>query len=157
METTCLDTTSGQLAVTIDGDAVVGLRWRRRPARTALVPVPSALAQEAVRQLTAYFDRRLTDFDLPVRLDGTDFDLAVWREMRLIPYGQTRTYGDLAAAIGGIARAVGTACGRNPVPVIVPCHRVVAGNGSLGGFSGGRGRETKSILLDLERQQGRLF
>ena len=70
--------------------------------------------------------------------------------MCAIPYGEVRTYGDLAREIGGMARAVGTACGRNPIPIVIPCHRVVGGNGRLTGFSGGEGVETKRALLQLE-------
>lgn len=77
--------------------------------------------------------------------------------MRAIPHGETRSYGDLAARTDGIARAVGTACGRNPIPIVVPCHRVVGTGGRLVGFSGGRGVETKAWLLDFERGQARLF
>ena len=95
---------------------------------------------EAVSQLEAYFAGRLRAFRLPVLLRGTAFQLAVWNAMRGIPYGQTRTYADMAAAAGrrtGASRAAGAACGANPVAIVVPCHRVVGTGGSLTGFGGG--------------------
>lgn len=108
------------------------------------------LLAAAARQLAAYFDRRLRDFDLPLAPSGSDFDQAVWREMCRIPYGETLTYGDVARRVGGDARSVGGACGRNPIPIIIPCHRIVAGGGRSGGYSGRGGVETKSFLLALE-------
>lgn len=116
------------------------------------------VSRETSRQLKAYFAGELTEFDLPIRFErGTEFERAVWQAMLEIPYGETRTYGDLAHATQAIARAVGTACGRNPIPIVVPCHRVVGAGGTLVGFSGGKGVETKSWLLDFERGQDRLF
>jgi methylated-DNA-[protein]-cysteine S-methyltransferase len=108
------------------------------------------LLQNAAQQLRAYFAGKLQLFDLPLAPQGSDFYLAVWREMLAIPYGRTRSYGDLAKATGGIARAVGTACGANPIPIFIPCHRVLAADRQLGGFSGGKGPETKAYLLRLE-------
>jgi methylated-DNA-[protein]-cysteine S-methyltransferase len=111
---------------------------------------------EAARQLAAYFAGRLTRFDLPLDPDGTPFQRAVWESLRAIPYGETRTYGELAHELGlggRAARAVGLANGRNPVPIVVPCHRVVGAGGRLTGYGGGLAR--KRALLDLE--QGALF
>jgi methylated-DNA-[protein]-cysteine S-methyltransferase len=104
----------------------------------------------AATQLVAYTKGQRRDFDLPLDLRGTDFQRAVWSQLLAIPYGATRTYGELAARLGrpGASRAVGLAAGRNPLPVIVPCHRLVA-TGGLGGFSAGLGR--KRVLLSLER------
>jgi methylated-DNA-[protein]-cysteine S-methyltransferase len=107
----------------------------------------------AAEQLDAYFAGTLTEFDLPLSVPkGTDFERAVWSEMARIPYGQTRTYGELAAAVGEggfeAARAVGTACNRNPLPIVVPCHRVVGAGRKLVGFGGGLHR--KRFLLELE-------
>ena len=103
----------------------------------------------AVRQLREYAAGERHEFDLPLDLHGTEFELAVWAELGRIPFGETRTYGDIARALGdaGASRAVGGANGRNPLPVVVPCHRVVAANG-LGGFSGGAG--IKERLLSHE-------
>jgi len=102
------------------------------------------------RQLDEYFAGTRTAFDVPVRLHGTEFQRAVWAQLCAIPFGSTISYGELARRVGnpGAARAVGSANGRNPIAVIVPCHRVIAGDGSLGGYGGGIARKT--TLLDLE-------
>lgn len=112
--------------------------------------VPTPLLAEAAAQLQAYFSRSLREFDLPVAPGGDPFDQAVWEEMRRIPYGGTATYGELGRRLGGDPRLVGVACSRNPIPVIIPCHRVVAREGRTGGYSGRGGVETKSFLLALE-------
>ncbi len=106
---------------------------------------------EAERQLCEYFDGQRTSFDVPVRLVGTRFQLDVWSALQRIPYGETRSYGSVATAVQrpGASRAVGLANGRNPVGIIVPCHRVIGANGSLTGYGGGLDR--KEFLLRLER------
>jgi methylated-DNA-[protein]-cysteine S-methyltransferase len=110
--------------------------------------------REAVIQLTAYFRRELTSFDLPLDLHGTDFQLTVWESLRRIPYGHVRTYAEIARDIGRpkATRAVGGANHENPVPIIVPCHRVVAASGKLGGFA--CGLDHKRLLLDIEQMTG---
>ncbi len=105
------------------------------------------LAAEAVRQLHAYLNDPAFAFDLPLRPAGTPFQRGVWAEIATIPSGQTRTYGQLARSLGNAPRAVGQACGANPYPVVVPCHRVVATGGGLGGFA----RERGGFLLDVKR------
>ena len=140
-----VETPTGPLMVREEAGAITRVTWARAGTES-----PTPLLREAERQLTDYFDGRLKAFDLPLRLDGTEFQRAVWAQMLAIPYGAYRTYGDLAAAVDGSARAVGTACGANPVPVIVPCHRVVGADGTMTGFSGGMGVETKQALLRLE-------
>jgi methylated-DNA-[protein]-cysteine S-methyltransferase len=105
----------------------------------------------ALAQLSGYFAGELTEFDLPLSIGtGSDFERAVWTELRAIPYAEMRTYGQIAIAVGDAtaARAVGVACNRNPLPVIVPCHRVVGAGGKLVGFGGGLHR--KRFLLELE-------
>ncbi len=106
---------------------------------------------DAITQLGAYFAGELTDFDLAYDLAGTEFQRRVWSALLTIPYGETRSYGQLAAQIGApsASRAVGLANGRNPISIIVPCHRVIGSNGSLTGYGGGVQR--KQALLDLER------
>jgi methylated-DNA-[protein]-cysteine S-methyltransferase len=101
-------------------------------------------------QIDEYFDGARTAFDVPMALEGTEFQRAVWDQLSAIPYGTTISYGELARRVGNprASRAVGSANGRNPIAVIVPCHRVIAGDGSLGGYGGGLDR--KSLLLDLE-------
>ena len=110
----------------------------------------SGVLAEAARQLTEYFAGTRRAFDLPLAPHGTSFRLKVWAAMQAIPYGQTRSYGDLARDLDSAPRAVGGACGANPIPLIIPCHRVVGARGALGGFSGGAGCDTKRQLLALE-------
>lgn len=111
---------------------------------------PSKLLLEAKRQLAAYFSGRLRCFDLPLAPGGSPFERRVWQLMAEIPYGETRSYGELADALAAGPRAVGQACGRNPLPILIPCHRVLAAGGALGGYSGGKGVDTKRRLLILE-------
>jgi methylated-DNA-[protein]-cysteine S-methyltransferase len=111
---------------------------------------------EAVRQLREYFAGRRRDFDLPLVLEGTDFQRKVWRKLQEIPYGETISYGELAKRVGNpkASRAVGSANGKNRIPIVIPCHRVIAGDGGLGGFGGGL--STKEKLLALEGKPGML-
>lgn len=132
----------GPISLTETAGVITALHWQPGPAPT------SPLLAEAIRQLTAYFDRRLTRFDLPLDF-GQGFAEKVRRAMAAIPYGQTRQYGDLAREIGAPAQAIGQACGANPVPVLIPCHRILAAKG-LGGFSAKGGVESKVFLLKLE-------
>ncbi len=114
-------------------------------------PPPNAgLLADAARQLTDYFAGARRDFELPLAPRGTPFRLRVWAALQAIPYGETRSYGDLARMLDTAPRAVGGACGANPIPLIVPCHRVTGAHGALGGFSGGAGCDTKRHLLALE-------
>jgi methylated-DNA-[protein]-cysteine S-methyltransferase len=109
--------------------------------------------KEVVRQLLAYFEGKLKEFELPLVLEGTEFQLRVWRNLQKIPYGETVSYGQLAKRIGSpdAARAVGLANGSNPIPIIIPCHRVIGSNGDLTGFGGGL--PIKKKLLALESRQ----
>ena len=140
--------------VAMDGSlcAVYMTDQRRRPADATFGwPEPDAFAHVRA-QLTEYFAGERSTFDLPMTLEGTAFQRQVWQALRQIPYGETRSYGDLAAALGrpSAARAVGLANGRNPLSIVVPCHRLVGADGSLTGYGGGLTR--KRYLLDLERQ-----
>lgn len=145
----CVASPVGPLTVFEDADAIVAVEFGRAPE-----PRGTPLLEEARRQLGAFFEGRLSDFHLPLNAAGTRFQQAVWRAIRDIPYACVRTYGDLAKKLGSSPRAVGGACGRNPIPIIVPCHRVVGTNQSLTGFSGGDGLDTKRALLQLERVPG---
>lgn len=140
-----VDTPLGPLTVLADGDAIVAINWE-----ICAEPRPSAVLEHAAEQLQAYFTRRRRGFDLSLAPTGSDFQRAVWKTMSAIPYGETRTYGDLARDIGSAPRAVGAACGRNPIPIIIPCHRVLGTGGKLTGYSGGKGLEAKSFLLRHE-------
>ena len=107
---------------------------------------------EACRQLTAYFERDLKEFDLPLAPVGSDFQQRVWEQLRGIEYGETASYGEIAARLGmtnAASRAVGLANGRNPIPIVIPCHRVIGANGTLTGYAGGI--ERKQSLLTLEQ------
>lgn len=125
--------------------AIVSLDWGWSPFQET-----TPLLEEAKRQLDLYFDGELTVFDLPVFPMGTKHQEKVWKAMQNIPYGETRTYGEIAKELGSSAQAVGTACGRNPLPILVPCHRIIASKGKLGGYSGDGGLYTKRALLVLE-------
>ncbi len=122
-----------------------------RPAAAAdLGPSSAALLAEAAGQLAEYFAGRRRDFDLPLAPAGSPFQRRAWAELGRIPYGATVSYGTLARRLGSAAQAVGQACGANPLPIVIPCHRVLAAGGALGGYSGDGGLETKCALLRLE-------
>ncbi len=132
----------GPLTLHENGGVITRLTWGNDPAHG------SDLLTQAVRQLGEYFAGLRTTFDLPLDF-GTGFQAQVRRAMAAIPYGETRTYGDLSKTIGAPAQAIGQACGANPIPILIPCHRVL-GRNSLGGFSAPGGVETKVALLKLE-------
>jgi methylated-DNA-[protein]-cysteine S-methyltransferase len=139
-----------RVGVRIDGDALTGIVYL--PPDTPLKTPEGTLAERAVRQIEQYRDDPDAVFDLPLAVEGSRFQRDVWRQISDIPRGRTRTYGELARRVGGEARAVGQACGDNPFPIVVPCHRVVAADG-LGGFShntGGYLIEAKKWLLKHE-------
>ena len=138
----------GPLLLIGDGDALTGLLMEGAP-RPGWSRDRAAFAEVAA-QLEAYFAGELTEFDVPLAPHGTDFQRRVWAALVEIPYGETRTYGDLAAALGmpNACRAVGAANGRNPIGVIIPCHRVIGSTGGLTGYGGGLRR--KRALLELE-------
>ncbi len=135
----------GDLSVSEENGVIVSLDWGwgRDQEKTPVL-------KEAIRQLNEYFDGRLKEFNLPLGPMGTQFQENVWSQMNEIPYGKVRTYADIAKRLKSSARAVGGACGRNPIPILIPCHRVVAANGGLGGYSGDGGLQTKTALLTLE-------
>ncbi len=143
----------GRLTLRGDAGSLTAIHFPGRLGRLGDDARDPAPFEGAVRQLDEYFAGERRAFDLSARLDGTDFERAVWRELLKVPYGETTSYGALARAIGqpGEARAVGTAVGRTPVPIVVPCHRVVGSDGALVGYGGGLDR--KRALLDLEAGQ----
>ena len=145
MQRLSLDSQFGRLTVSEDKGRIVALDWGGRAKGT-----PSPALLEAKRQLLEYFAGRRRTFDLPLAIDGTPTELRVWQVMAEIPYGETRSYGEIGRALGLSPRAVGRACGSNRLPIILPCHRVVGSDGTLGGYSGGEGAETKRRLLQLE-------
>jgi methylated-DNA-[protein]-cysteine S-methyltransferase len=133
------------------------LRGRRTRTPDAAWREDPAFFADVLRQLNAYFAGELRDFDIPLLFEGTDFQKKVWKNLTAIPYGETISYGQLAKKIGDpkAVRAVGAANGQNPIPIIVPCHRVIGSDGSLTGFGGGL--ENKRKLLELERGQRTLL
>lgn len=139
----------GDLAISEDNGKIVALDWGWGSDQDETL-----VLVRARDQLNAYFDGDLETFDLPLAPDGTAFQRKVWEAMQAIPFGDVKTYGAIAKEIGSAARAVGMACGANPIPVLIPCHRVVAGN-SLGGYSGEGGLGTKQHLLEHEGWTGR--
>jgi methylated-DNA-[protein]-cysteine S-methyltransferase len=133
----CVRAPFGTLGVSATDSHVTGIRYLS-PDVPSLAPKRNTIAFLACVQLQSYLDDPTFVFDMPLKLAGTRHQLAVWEAMQRIQPGQTRTYGELAQAIGSSARAVGGACGANPIPIVVPCHRVVGSGGALGGFMGAR-------------------
>lgn len=123
---------------------------RHRPPEETFGESDSGPFDETIRQLDAYFEGELREFDLPLYLDGTPFQRTVWAELQQIPYGETRSYGELAEILGkpGASRAVGLANGKNPVGIIVPCHRVIGASGSLTGYGGGLDRKQRLLAFE---------
>lgn len=146
-----VDTQFGRLGIEETDGAITRLIWNGHDEGA-----DSPLLREAAAQMRAYDDRRLERFDVPFRIAGSEFQRQVCEIMYAIPLGETLTYGDIAKQLGQPAQPVGQACGANPIPVIVPCHRVLAANG-LGGFSGDGGIETKVALLRHEGAAGLLI
>lgn len=134
----------GALTVSQEEEGLVAVDWGWSCSQQE-----TELLRQARAQLHAYFDRELEAFDLPLAPTGTAFRLRVWEALRRIPFGVTRTYGEVANDVGGCARAVGQANRNNPLPILIPCHRVVAKTG-LGGFTASGGTDTKRFLLDHE-------
>ncbi|RKF16069.1 methylated-DNA--[protein]-cysteine S-methyltransferase [Roseovarius spongiae] len=141
----------GRLTITARDGAITALDWGAADAEDSTPEL-----DEARRQLTAYFDGALTEFDLPLRVEGSGFQRDVCAQIAAIPFGETRSYGDIARALGAPAQAVGAGCGGNPIPIMIPCHRVLGATG-LGGFSGAGGVETKVWLLRHEGAAGLLI
>ncbi|WP_432833478.1 methylated-DNA--[protein]-cysteine S-methyltransferase [Dactylosporangium sp. CA-092794] len=138
------------LGVAVDDAGICRIRFGGAPPDRAVSP-PDEVLERATDELTRYFAGEAVTFTVPLSVPGgSPFERAVWRQLYVIPYAEMRTYGQIAAAVGepDAARAVGTACNRNPIPVIIPCHRVVGADGKLVGFGGGLWR--KKVLLELE-------
>ncbi|WP_373050208.1 methylated-DNA--[protein]-cysteine S-methyltransferase [Thalassovita aquimarina] len=145
-----VDTPTGAVTLTENDGAITRAEWGGAYADH------SPLLDDAARQLAEYFDGDRTEFDLTLRVLGSEFQERVCAAISAIPFGQTRTYGDLARELGVPAQAVGQGCGGNPIPILIPCHRVL-GSGGLGGFSGRGGVETKIWLLKHEGAAGLLI
>ncbi|MEP6481314.1 MAG: methylated-DNA--[protein]-cysteine S-methyltransferase [Rhodoglobus sp.] len=149
-----IDSPIGRIEITSDGDAITSLSIERAgdlPLRH-LPERSTGVLDRAVAQLGEYFAGARHDFDLPVTLQGTEFQRAVWARLREMPFGGVMSYGEIGSATGRATagRAVGGAVGANPIPIIVPCHRVLGADGRITGYSGGEGIPTKVWLLDHE-------
>ncbi len=142
-----VETPIGRIWVESDGELITRLSFDPLPVRRARIPL---VLQLAATSLNAYFDGKIKKIKLPIQQRGTRFQKMVWRSIGSIPFGKFKTYSQIASDIGGrsIARTVGNACGSNPIPIIVPCHRVIAANGLLTGYVGGLWR--KKWLLEHE-------
>jgi len=146
MDTVIIPSPIGAIHITADDTCIQRIDIGSGADATTETP----LLRKASAQLLEYFTGTFTGFDLPLGDPATPFQAQVRSAMIAIPFGETRSYGELATSIGGVPRAVGQACGANPIPIIVPCHRVLAAGGRIGGFSGGNGTPTKQKLLALE-------
>jgi len=148
MTTRWMDSPIGGLRLHSDGESITAIDF---DAEARGNEVEDPLLEQAEQQLCEYFDGTRTDFELPVAGGGTEFQRRVWAELVKIPYGETASYGEVARRLGmvtGASRAVGLANGSNPIPIVVPCHRVIGANGTLTGYAGGL--DKKRILLTLE-------
>jgi methylated-DNA-[protein]-cysteine S-methyltransferase len=150
MPSLVIDSPLGPLTILERDGAIVSVEFGDASRDDPSPDPPTPLLRRTAKQLAEYFARKRTAFDLPLAPRGSEFQRALWRLLEGIPYGEVRTYGQLAAELKSVPRAVGGACGANPIPIIIPCHRVVGGS-QLGGYSGGDGRATKERLLALER------
>ncbi|MBX2853649.1 MAG: methylated-DNA--[protein]-cysteine S-methyltransferase [Rhodobacteraceae bacterium] len=151
--TTCIESPLGLISICEDAGALTRLTW---PCSDEINLPATPLLRAAVEQLTAYFAGELTSFALPLKPKGSPFEQAVWAEMLAIPLGETRSYGEIAKALGSAAQPVGNACGANPIPILIPCHRILGASG-LGGFSASGGVEDKVWLLRHEGAAGLLI
>ncbi len=142
-----LESPFGQVSFMVENDRLARIQFEANPN---LLDEGDPLLDETARQLTAYFAGKLYKFDLPLAAPHSTFQARIRHCMIEIPYGRMRTYGEIAAELGSASQAVGQSCGSNPIPIVVPCHRVVASGGKLGGFSGGDGAPTKKKLLNHE-------
>lgn len=147
--TILLDTPVGRLAVATDGCAVLSIRIAKDRVQ-GVAQAETPVAMQTINELEEYFAGKRKELGIPIRMNGTAFQIRVWNELLKIPHGSVTTYGEIAARIGkpGAARAVGMACNRNPLLIVVPCHRVVGQNGSLTGYVAGT--DKKRMLLELE-------
>lgn len=157
-----IDSPLGKLTIVAQSSKLVAILWENdQPNRVRLGEMEQedndSTLLEAERQLQEYFQGKRQQFDLPLEFNGTEFQKQVWQALLQIPYGETRSYLDIATAIGNkkAVRAVGTANGRNPISIIAPCHRVIGASGALTGFAGGL--EAKALLLSLEQKAAGLF
>ena len=142
----------GEIKIAENGNSITNLYFQGENIPKDFIVQETALLKEAAEQLRSYLAGNRKNFTLPLALDGTDFMLSVWKALSVIPYGETRSYGEIARSVGRpkAARAVGLANNKNPIPLFIPCHRVIGANGKLVGYLGGL--HIKEQLLELEKQ-----
>lgn len=158
--TALIDSPVGPMKLVSDGAALVQVIFVDEPFDESARNDHDSVLDEAKSQLAAYFTGTRREFDLPLELSGTEFQLRVWEQLRGIPFGTTTSYGEIAARLGmrpGSSRAVGLANGANPIAVVVPCHRVIGANGTLIGYAGGLQRKRLLLALEAPTSQGDLF
>ncbi len=148
MNNQLLQTPIGWLNIVADKSAVIAIEFDADPAGSE---APNTISLQCCKQLEAYFNGDIQDFDVPLKMNGTDFQRQVWQALNNVPYGETCSYADIANRIGNpkAVRAVGAANGKNPIPIIVPCHRVIGSSGKLTGYAGGL--DLKVWLLEHEK------
>jgi len=150
------ETEIGKIMIAENGTAITNLYFRDEPDISDDVIIKETeLLKEAAKQLTEYFEGRRKSFDLPLAPTGTEFQMKCWKALQEIPYGETRTYGEIAEKIGNpkACRAVGLSNNRNPISIVIPCHRVIGANGKLVGYAGGL--NVKEYLLNLEKENAK--
>ncbi len=154
----------GELTLVARDDKLVAILWENdRPTRVKLGPMRDddqhPVLVETARQLREYFAGQRTDFALDIEFHGTEFQKRVWNALLTIPFGETRSYRDIAVQVGNhkATRAVGAANGRNPLPIILPCHRVIGTSGELTGFAGGKDKKAALLALESNARQPMLF
>ena len=153
MNKTVIDSQIGKIAIFAEDEKIIRLDLKTKEKADSAITEKVLLKAE--KQLSEYFSGERKTFDLEFEFSGTDFQKAVWNELLKIPFGKTKTYGEIAKTIGNpkASRAVGSACGKNPIAIIVPCHRVLGADGKTGGFA--FGTETKEWLLGHEKNERR--
>lgn len=143
-----IDSPVGKILISEENSMIVGLSFC--DSNPAVPCCETPVLTEAKKQISEYFDCKRKEFSLPVRLSGSEYCLSVWKALQNIPYGSTKCYSEIAALTGNpnSARAVGTACHRNPIAIIIPCHRVIGKNGQITGFAGGLSVKEQLLLLE---------
>lgn len=148
----CYDTKIGRIEIEENGEAITKINFARKDIEEYIDKKETLLLKEAIKQLNEYLEGKRNLFDLPLAPEGTEFQKKVWNALKEIPFGQTKSYGEIAKIIGNekASRAVGMANNKNPIMIVVPCHRVIGANGKLVGYAGGI--EVKEMLLKLEKE-----
>ncbi|OOM71635.1 methylated-DNA--protein-cysteine methyltransferase [Clostridium puniceum] len=148
----CYETKIGRLKIEENGEAITKIDFVKKEIEEDIEKKETLLLKEAIKQLNEYLEGKCNLFDLPLEPEGTEFQKKVWNALKEIPFGETKSYGEIAKIIGNekASRAVGMANNKNPIMIVIPCHRVIGANGKLVGYAGGI--EVKKMLLNLEKK-----